>query len=141
MFLRLSVLACLACAAAYPDLLLRDVSIVDVSTGTVLARRSILIRGDKIAAVGTAIVPPAGVRVVEGAGKFVIPGLWDMHVHLTGKEQLPMFLSYGITGVRDMGSNFEQVKQWRDAIQKGALEGPHIETSGPAFDGFPAEDP
>jgi hypothetical protein len=52
-----------------------------------------------------------------------------------------MFLAYGITGVRDMGSDFDLVKQWRDAVQKGALMGPHIETSGPAFDGFPADNP
>ena len=90
---------------------------------------------------GTAIAASKEVRVVDGAGKFVIPGLWDMHVHLTDKEQLPMFLAHGITGVRDMGSDFDIVKQWRDAVQKGALMGPHIETSGPAFDGFPADNP
>ena len=140
-FFRIALSGCLACVAAYPDLLLRDVSIVDVSTGTILAKQSILIRGDKIAAVGTAIVPPKDVRIVEAAGKYVVPGFWDMHVHLTSKEQLRMFLANGVTGVRDMGSNFDVVKQWRDAVQKGALTGPHIETSGPAFDGFPADDP
>lgn len=141
LFARLLLNICLACGAAYPDLLLRDVTIIDVSTGTVLAKRSILIRGDKIAAVGTAIVAPKDAQIVDGAGKFVIPGLWDMHVHLTDKEQLPAFLAYGITGVRDMGSDFDVVKPWRDAVQKGVLMGPHIETSGPAFDGFPADNP
>jgi len=141
LFPRLLVSICLACCAAYPELLLRDVTIIDISTGTLLAKRSILIRGDKIAAVGTAIVASKEARIVDGAGKFVIPGLWDMHVHLTDKDQLPMFLAYGITGVRDMGSDFYVVKQWRDAVQKGELMGPHIETSGPAFDGFPADNP
>ena len=141
LFPRLLVSICLVSCAAYPDLLLRDVTVIDISTGTALAKRSILIRGDKIAAMGTAIVVPTDAQIVDGAGKFVIPGLWDMHVHLTDKEQLPMFLAYGITGVRDMGSDFDVVKQWRDAVQKGALMGPHIETSGPAFDGFPADNP
>ena len=100
LFARILLSICLACGVAYSDLLLRDVAVIDVSTGTVLAKRSILIRGDKIVAVGTAIAEPKDVRIVGGSGKFVIPGLWDMHVHLTDKEQLPMFLSYGITGVR-----------------------------------------
>ena len=141
MFARLLLSIGLTCGLAYPDLLLRDVMVIDLSTGTVLAKRSILIHGDKIAAMGTAIVAPKDAQIVDGAGKFAIPGLWDMHVHLTDKEQLPMFLSYGITGVRDMGSDFDVVKQWRDGVQRGVLMGPHIETSGPAFDGFPADNP
>lgn len=129
------VIVCAAC----PDVLIRDATIVDVASGALVAHRSILIRGGKIAAVGTGISPVKDARIVDGRGKFVIPGLWDMHVHLTAKEQLPMYAEYGVTGVRDMGSEFESVKQWREAIQRGALVGPRIVTSGAAFDGFPSE--
>jgi len=68
--------------------------------------------------------------------------LWDMHVHLWYKEdQFPMYLAWGITGVRDMGSDLARVKRWRSEIKSGALLGPHIETCGPAVDGFPSDDP
>lgn len=141
MFGRLVVCLLLAGCAAYPDLFLRNVTVVNVADGAVIQNRSILIHGGKIAAVGIGITPTSGAQIVEGTGKFVIPGLWDMHVHLTSKEQLSMYTQYGITGVRDMGSDFETVQQWRDAIQRGTLNGPRILTSGAAFDGFPANDP
>ena len=130
----------LCLCVAYSDLLIRDVSIVEVSTGTVHPKHSILIRGERIAATGREIPTPKGVPVVEGAGKFVIPGLWDMHVHLADRDQLALYLARGVTGVRDMGSDLDRVKDWRRAIDKGELLGPHIETCGPPFDGFPSDD-
>jgi hypothetical protein len=141
MLTRLLLGISLASALAYPDLLFRNVAIVDVARGVILPKNSILIRADRIAEIRSDISASQETRVVEGAGKFVIPGLWDMHVHLTGREQLPVYLAHGVTGVRDMGSDFELVKQWRGAIQKGMLLGPRIETSGPVIDGFPAENP
>lgn len=130
----------LASSAARADLLIRDVNIVDVENGSTLANRSILIHEDHIVAVGADLKAPKA-QVIDAAGKFVIPGLWDMHVHLVERGQLPLYCAYGITGVRDMGSNFDRVKAWRAEIQSGALLGPHVETCGPAVDGFPAEDP
>jgi hypothetical protein len=130
----------LCLSVAYSDLLIRDVSIVDLATGTVHPRHSILIHGERIAATGREISAPKGARVVEGAGKFVIPGLWDMHVHLADRDQLALYLARGVTGVRDMGSDLERAKDWRRAIDKGELLGPHIETCGPPFDGFPSDD-
>jgi len=129
---------CVSVASA--DLLIRDVTIVDVSSGTVHPRHSILIHGERIATTGRDIPAPKGVRVVEGAGKFVIPGLWDMHVHLSDRDQLALYLARGVTGVRDMGSDLDRAKDWRRAIDKGELVGPHIETCGPPFDGFPSDD-
>jgi len=52
---------------------------------------------------------------------------------------LALYLTHGITGVRDMGSHLDRAKQWRQAIDKGELVGPHIETCGPPFDGFPSD--
>jgi len=130
----------LGAAAAHSDLLIRDVNIVDVVNGATLPNRNILIHEDHIAAIG-AEVQASKAQVIEGTGKFVIPGLWDMHVHLVDRGQLPLYCAYGITGVRDMGSNYDRVRAWRAEIQSGALVGPHVETCGPAVDGFPAEDP
>ena len=129
MFLRFLICVYLCASVAFSDLLIRDVAIIDVVGARTTPRRSILIRGGQIVAIGPALHAPASARVVDGRGKFVIPGLWDMHVHLTAREQLPAYLHYGVTGVRDMGSDFDRVNLWR------ALLGPHIETCGPALNG------
>jgi predicted amidohydrolase YtcJ len=56
-----------------------------------------------------------GTRKINGRGKFLIPGLWDAHVHLTkaGVLSLPLFVANGVTGVRDMGSDYQEVSAWR----------------------------
>ena len=138
----LAVLAVLNIPAAAAGLLLRSVNIVDVKSGEILARRSVLIQGTRIEAISPVIRPPRGVQVIDGRGRYLIPGLWDMHVHLWYKQnQFPMYLAWGVTGVRDMGSTLERVKQWRARIKSGGLLGPHIETCGPPVDGGPSGDP
>ncbi len=131
----------LCSSLANSDLLIRNVTIVDVSSGTAARHRSVLILKDRISAIGSVIHAGAHTRIIDGSGKFVIPGLWDMHVHLTAREQLPLYVAWGITGVRDMGSDFDRVNVWREQIQRGELLGPHIETCGPAIDGIPSSDP
>ena len=140
MLKQLALGAQLCLSVAYCDLLVRDVTIVDVSTGTLHPRHSILIHAEKIAATGREIPAPKGIRVIEGTGRFVIPGLWNMHVHLTERTQLSIYLAQGVTGVRDMGSDLDRTQEWRRAIDKGEILGPHIETCGPPFDGFPSDD-
>ncbi|MGD0303014.1 MAG: amidohydrolase family protein [Bryobacteraceae bacterium] len=127
--------------AANNDLLIRNITLIDVATGTATPSRSILIHNAQIASIGPPLHVPLSTRIIDASGKFVIPGLWDMHVHLTAREQLPAYLRYGITGVRDMGSDYDRVNVWRGEIQKGSLIGPHIETCGPALDGVPSGDP
>ena len=124
------------------DLLIRNVTIVDVKTGNLLPRESVLIHGDRIQSIGTSLRSRRGVEIIEGRGRYVIPGLWDMHVHLWyADNEFPMYLAWGVTGVRDMGSDLARVKEWRREIKAGRLLGPHIETCGPAVDGFPSDDP
>lgn len=107
---------------------------MDVATASLHPHQTIVWKGDHIVSIGR--TAPAGARVIEGRGKFVIPGLWDMHVHLWYKQnQLPVFLAFGVTGVRDMGSDFERTSAWRKAIDSGAAIGPHIVTSGPSVAG------
>jgi imidazolonepropionase-like amidohydrolase len=80
---------------------------------------------------------------VDGTGEFLIPGLWDMHVHMVfgdwfphGKEvTLPLFIANGITGVRDMGGELDVLQQWRKEIAAGKLIGPRMVISGPMLDG------
>jgi imidazolonepropionase-like amidohydrolase len=123
------------------DFLIRNVTVVDVKTGGELSKSSVWIHNGQIAAVGERTGAPAVAAVVNGAGKYLIPGLWDMHVHLWYREhQFPLFLANGVTGVRDMGSDLNWVNHWRDEIKAGKLLGPRIHTCGPPVDGQPSGD-
>ena len=129
------------------SLYLDDVTVIDTTGAAPQPHRRVIVRDDRI----VAIVPSAelekadkltGTRI-DGSGKFLIPGLWDMHVHMVfgdwfprGKEvTLPLFIANGITGVRDMGGELEVLQRWRKEISTGTLIGPRIVMSGPMLDG------
>ena len=106
--------------------------------------RNVVLRGDTIdGVVDPATQIPAGATVVHGEGKFLVPGLWDMHVHLAVRPEpelaertmLPLFLANGVVGVRDMGGPLDRVLSLRDRVKDGTLEGPRILTPGPFLDG------
>ncbi|HEX3760197.1 MAG TPA: amidohydrolase family protein [Kofleriaceae bacterium] len=137
---------------AAPSLAITHVTVIDPRDGSALSDRTVEIAGDRIIAVAASsdtAVPP-GVRAVDATGKFMIPGLWDMHVHTFfgtwvpgGKEvTLPLLLANGITGVRDMGSELEPILDARAAIAAGRMVGPRLVIAGPMLDGprtqFPA---
>jgi imidazolonepropionase-like amidohydrolase len=131
--------AALQLAAA--SIAVQDVTLIDVATGTARPHMTVVIDDGKISRVGTSIQLSASTRVTSGKDKFLIPGLWDMHVHLYYKQYLPLFVAYGITGVEDMGSDYSRTSAWRDEIEKGTAVGPHIITSGPPVDGSSSQDP
>jgi imidazolonepropionase-like amidohydrolase len=121
---------------------LQDVTIIDTINGKTLQARTVVIRDNKIAAITSA--PPKDAQVVNGKGKFLIPGLWDMHMHLRGgQETLPdnaamlkLFVANGVTSVREMGGDLgETVFTWKKEIQEGKRVGPRIFSSGPKLDG------
>ncbi|HKP27906.1 MAG TPA: amidohydrolase family protein [Gemmatimonadales bacterium] len=122
---------------------IRDVSIIDVATGSVSPGLTILVTGRRITAVGRpdAITVPANATVVEGHGGFVIPGLWDMHVHATnpGLDDLflPLLLANGITGIRDMWGGMGSIDSARASLTRGAYVGPRITGAGNLVDGTP----
>jgi imidazolonepropionase-like amidohydrolase len=122
---------------------IQDVTLIDVASGAARPHMTVVIDDGKISRVGiaTSLSLPSSTRVIAGKDKFLIPGLWDMHVHLYYKQYLPLFVAFGITGVQDMGSDFSKVSAWRDEIEKGIAVGPHIITSGPPVDGGASEDP
>jgi imidazolonepropionase-like amidohydrolase len=123
---------------AQPPIAIVDVTVVDILTAALRTHQTVVISDDRITSIGTKA--PAVARVVNGRGKFLIPGLWDMHVHLWyAQNQLPTFIAFGVTGVRDMGSDFKRTSAWRDAIEHGTAVGPHILTSGPPVDGRPSD--
>lgn len=121
-------------------------TVIDPGPGTVRADQTVIIQGDHIAAVGRVAVP-TGARVIDASGQFIIPGLWDMHVHSSfgdwfpgGRDViLPLFVANGVTGVRDMGGDLAILQGWRDSITAGTLVGPRMILSGPMLDGYLAD--
>ena len=113
-------------------LAIKNVSIVDVKRNKVQRVKVVLIEGNKITVVSKKAPIPKEARVIEAAGKYLIPGLWDMHAHaLTGNNYdwvFPMLIANGITGIREMGNDMplERIKQLRQEIYDGARLGPRI---------------
>lgn len=112
------------------------VAVVDTNTASVLPDVTVVITGDHIASVDKAAAAkvPKDAQVVDARGKFLIPGLWDMHVHTfrhnprsTNTWYFPLFIANGVTGVRDMwttGEDFVQVVQFRRGLADGSFLGP-----------------
>jgi imidazolonepropionase-like amidohydrolase len=118
------------------------VTILDVRDGSTKADMTVLISGNRISAVGPSkdTPLPRQVQIVDGQGKFLIPGLWDMHVHTDGDARaLRLLLASGITGVRDMGSDVAKIAESRRRIVNGDLVGPRLLFAGPRLMGPPAE--
>lgn len=136
-----SVLVVLAGAGPIPSALgqstaITGVAVVDVAAGKTVAHQTVVITGQRIAAVGPTgrVAIPRGAVTIDGRGRWLIPGLWDMHVHLSipgGEALLPLYPVNGVTGVRDMNDSFPQVSAWRQRIAAGALVGPSIVAAGP----------
>ena len=144
--LLLSAVASLAQRSKSPTLIIHDVTIIDATGAPAKLHQTVIVEDGKIAAIDNSGMGFAGKlpgNHVDGSGKFLIPGLWDMHVHMVfgdwfphGREiTLPLFIANGITGVRDMGGELEVLQQWRKEISDGKLIGPRIIMSGPMLDG------
>jgi len=100
---------------------------------------TVVIRGDKIAEVGKSsnVTLSKNATVIDSKGKFMIPGMWDMHGHLTyfGEGAFSLLVMNGVIGVRNMGRDLDQIDQWRQEIESGKRVGPHIVRAGPFVDG------
>ena len=120
-------------------LVITDVSVIDTRLGTTTPDMTVVILENRIVNVGslTDSVPEVA-EVVNGRGKFLMPGLWDMHVHLSYAREsaLPALVANGVTGVRDMGSDLAELDQWRARISSDDLVGPTIIRAGPMLNGM-----
>lgn len=123
-----------------------NVTIVDVTNGRLQPRKTIVIEGKRITRIENASRATRAAATLDGTGMFVIPGLWDMHIHgfftndtarfhSTSEVMLPLFIINGVTGVRDLGSNLEATLGARDSIAAHQLIGPRMVVSGPMIDG------
>lgn len=119
---------------------IEDVSVIDALHG-LREHQRVVIAGDAIVSIGEARgSAPAGARRIAGAGRYLIPGLWDMHVHLTFTPELTgampgLFLAHGVTSVRDTGGPLDQLVALREAYEASDAPAPRLYFSGPLLDG------
>jgi imidazolonepropionase-like amidohydrolase len=122
-------------------IVISNVTVIDVESGQRQPGVSVVVTGNRITHVGrlTAAQLPRGARTIDGSGKFLIPGLWDFHVHSAYPGLMtfmsPLYIANGITGVREMFGMMTAVRGWRDSVAKGLLAGPRIVAAGHILDG------
>ena len=131
------------------------VTVIDTTGGPPKPDMTVVVQDQRIVDLGKsdAVHAPGGARLIDGSGKYLIPGLWDMHVHEVFGDWIPrdekvvppLFVANGITGVRDMGGDLDVLKVWRAEIAAGRLLGPRMIIAGPMLDGpvprFPSSAP
>jgi imidazolonepropionase-like amidohydrolase len=137
------------------------VTVIDATGASAKPDMTVIVTGNLITTLGKSsqLTVPPNAHVVDASGKYMIPGLWEMHTHafIRSKKSFPLyvmylFIAYGVTGVRDMGSPglpddfgdypYLQDVEWRQAINEGAIIGPHLNLAltvinGPHVPGYP----
>jgi hypothetical protein len=137
-----------ACHKPRPaTLAITHATVIDATGAPPQPNSTILIDHEKILAIGpdSSIEIPTGAQVIDATGKFLIPGLADMHLHLMGAGEpagsrefiLPLLIANGVTTVRDMGGDVAQLKKLKKEIDSGDQPGPQIFFTGPYLDGNP----
>jgi hypothetical protein len=124
-------------------LFVRGATLIDGTDHSPRPATSVLIEDGRVTSVGPSaqLEPPPGAEFIDGTGKFVIPGLIDMHIHVElcgGREGLPIWLGAGITTIRDVGGSPEGMLPLRDEVAAGTQVGPRIFSYGPLLDGVPS---
>lgn len=141
--LALATIAALsACSSPEPPPVgtaITNVTVIDAVSG-VREAQTVIFDGDEILAVQDASAPVNAANEIDGSGQYLIPGLWDMHVHLTYDdaftESMPsMFLAYGITSVRDTGGLIRKMRPVIDGMRAEGAIAPRVFFSGPLLDG------
>lgn len=124
-------------------LCIENIAIIDVDKG-IKEHQTIIVKDGKI----FQITPTKELQlsekntVIDGSGKFMIPGLWDTHVHFSYIEELApsmldLFLAYGITSVRDTGGDIDFVNKWKKESLANPTDAPRVMVAGPLLDGMP----
>jgi imidazolonepropionase-like amidohydrolase len=126
-----------AAGAAEPSVLaLTHATVIDCTGRPAQPDVTVVVSDGRITAMGRSgdLHPPTNAVVVDATGKYLIPGLWDMHVHWYDKDYLPLFLANGVTGIRLMlGAPMHH--EWRREIEAGKLAGPRLFIASPIVDG------
>jgi hypothetical protein len=132
--------------AATAPLVFLHVTVINPGTSSVQGDRAVVVSDHRTSAVVEAkgFHPAKNAHVIDGSGQFLIPGLWDMHVHSAfgdwfpgGRDIiLPLFIANGVTGVRDMGGDLPVLLKWREQIAAREIVGPQMVISGPMLDAY-----
>ena len=115
------------------------VTVIDTESGQEISDRTVILKEDKIVDIrdSKGLEQSVDAKVIDGRGKFLIPGLWDMHVHRTEYESTyPIYIANGVTGVRDMDGP-RDARKFRAELALKNLAAPHIYLSSPIVDGYP----
>lgn len=120
-----------------------NVNVVSMESDAILWNQNVVVADDRILSVGGDCPIPSNATIIDGCGKFLMPGLADMHVHINSVNDLILYIANGITTVRNMREFksyglFPSVARMRDKINQGNLLGPTIHTAGMIYDGRPA---
>jgi len=123
-----------------PPIVLQNVHVVDVVAGKVLPEQSVLIDEKRIVEIAPVqqVKAPADAIKIDAKGKYLIPGLWDMHVHFASADYAPLFVANGVVGVRDMHAHLPfMLLPLRKSVAEGKKLGPRIFTAVSMVDGGP----
>jgi len=127
-----------------PFLVIKNVAVIDMTGAPPTPNMTVVIGGGRIARIGKSskVKIPGSAKVIDGDGKFLIPSLWDMHVHVLNSDlMLPLFVANGVLGVRDLGvHNIDEILLWRKQAKEGKIVSPRIVTAGKVLDGYPQAD-
>jgi hypothetical protein len=116
--------------------MIQNINIIDVEKGRVLKQQHVLITGNSITAISKKPITVKADTTINGAGLFLIPGLWDMHTHVwNNATTFPLLIANGITGMRGMFDQMQNINNWRTGISNGKITGPQIIAAGPIVDG------
>ena len=150
-----AVVTVIAGAAPERSLAFTHVNLIDATGTPVQPDMTVIVAGQRIVSIAKSAAAkiPADAQVIDSRGKYLIPGLWDMHVHQIFGDWIPddekitplLFVANGITGVRDMGGDLDPLKKWRARAASGEMIAPRMVISGPMLDGpvprFPSSAP
>ncbi|HKW48099.1 MAG TPA: amidohydrolase family protein [Gemmatimonadaceae bacterium] len=126
--------------APYAAIAITHVTVVDVRGGSPRTDATVVVRGNRIASIGSSdSVAPADARIVDGRGKYLIPGLWDMHVHAAwpniADPVAELFVANGVTGVRDMWGDPDIIRDWKRHVTERDGRYPRLVAAGNLVDG------
>ena len=140
--LLLSLLPGSARALQSPVTAIEHVTVLPMDGRDSLRDQTVVIRGETIVQVGpaSAVRIPAGALRIDGRGRYLMPGLADMHAHPYDRDGFPSYLAHGVTTIAVM-HGFPAMVEWREQVRRGALVGPTIYTAGPSVNGYPPGNP
>ena len=140
--------------AANRPLVFRNVTVIDMQSSQPKPQMIVVIVGNRITALGEKVEVPNNAEIVDASGKFMIPGLWDMHVHIfnnsfaagTNDSEIyfPLLLANGVTGVRDLWTDADDLKlvrEWQAGMESGKTLAPRIAAGSRIVDGVPTHLP